>query len=196
MFDDLPSDLAQLRTLRIWHALWVQRIDAKAAAIQQRQAEEEYGRRNKPTPPEWIVELGIGTGRPPLQVHAGDCHMAGRRHRPVDRDEARRLLTQGLKACIHCQPDVLLHIIDLSHGAASAQGTRNPLPAGSASLRMPYDQAPSALERRLAHARAEPARRVRPSRRRVPVSRWSASPPRGYIDTAAIGENDHGRLAR
>ncbi|OWA00996.1 hypothetical protein B9W62_35770 [Streptomyces sp. CS113] len=97
MFDDLPSDLDQLRTLRIWHALWVQRVDAKAAAIRQRQTEEEHGRPNRPTPPEWIVELGIGAGRPPLQVPAGDCHMAGKRHRPVDRDEARRLLAEGLK---------------------------------------------------------------------------------------------------
>lgn len=138
MFDDLPSDLDQLRTLRIWHALWVQRIDAKAAAIRQRQAEEEYGRRNRPAPPEWIVELGIGAGRPPLQVHAGDCHMAGKRHRPVDRDEARRLLTQGLKACIHCQPDVLLRIIDLSRAAAprsrtpTRSGRATPGPSSSA----------------------------------------------------------------
>ncbi|MGQ4465292.1 DUF6233 domain-containing protein [Streptomyces violaceoruber] len=135
MFDDLPSDLDQLRTLRIWHALWVQRIDAKAAAIRQRQAEEEYGRRNRPAPPEWIVELGIGAGRPPLQVHAGDCHMAGKRHRPVDRDEARRLLTQGLKACIHCQPDVLLHIIDLSRAAGPRP--RTPTRSGRATPGLP-----------------------------------------------------------
>ncbi|MGX1025527.1 hypothetical protein RKD37_000036 [Streptomyces ambofaciens] len=89
MFDDLPSDLDQLRTLRIWHALWVQRIDAKAAAIRQRQAEEEYGRRNRPAPPEWIVELGIGAGRPPLQVHAGDCHMAGKCDRALDLSNER-----------------------------------------------------------------------------------------------------------
>ncbi|MFL9658696.1 DUF6233 domain-containing protein [Streptomyces sp. PB17] len=127
MFDDLPSDLDQLRTLRIWHALWVQRIDAKAAAIRQRQAEEEHGRRNRPAPPEWIVELGIGAGRPPLQVHVGDCHMAGKRCRPVDRDEARRLLAEGLKPCTHCSPDVQLHIIDLSRGATSAHATRNPV---------------------------------------------------------------------
>ncbi|MFH8974265.1 DUF6233 domain-containing protein [Streptomyces sp. NPDC017890] len=35
------------------------------------------------------VEPGVGARRPPLQVHAGDCYMAGSRHRrPVDRDEA------------------------------------------------------------------------------------------------------------
>ncbi|MFE0440948.1 hypothetical protein ACFW2K_39270 [Streptomyces nigra] len=50
MFDDLPPDLDRLRTLRVWHALWVQRIDAKIAALQRRQAEEENGRRRRPGP--------------------------------------------------------------------------------------------------------------------------------------------------
>ncbi|MGW0817620.1 hypothetical protein ACWD00_31065 [Streptomyces viridiviolaceus] len=72
MFDDLPPDLEGLQTLRVWHVTWVQRIDAKIAAILQRQAEEEHGRTNRPRPPERIVELGIGARRPPLQVHAGD----------------------------------------------------------------------------------------------------------------------------
>ncbi|MFE2053890.1 DUF6233 domain-containing protein [Streptomyces sp. NPDC059459] len=86
--------------------MWVQRIGTKIAAVLKRQAEEQHGRRNRPRPPEWIVELGIGAHRPPLQVHAGDCYIAGTRRRPVDRDEARRLLASGLKACTHCQPDV------------------------------------------------------------------------------------------
>ncbi|MEU9353574.1 DUF6233 domain-containing protein [Streptomyces griseoloalbus] len=114
MFDDLPPDLERLHTLRVWHALWLQRIDAKIAAITRRQAEEEHGRRTRPAPPEWIVELGIGARRPPLQVHAGDCYMAGQRHRPVDRDEARRLVAAGLQACGHCRPDSRLGITELS----------------------------------------------------------------------------------
>ncbi len=114
MFDDLPPDLDRLHTLRVWHTLWLQRIDAKIAALTRRQAEQDRGRRNRPTPPEWIVELGIGDRRPPLRVHAGDCYMAGKRRRPVDRDEARRLLAAGLKACGHCRPDNLLGITDLS----------------------------------------------------------------------------------
>ncbi|WP_189598993.1 DUF6233 domain-containing protein, partial [Streptomyces pilosus] len=92
MFDDLPPDLDRLHTLRVWHAMWLQRIDAKIAALTKRQAEEQCGRRNRPPQPEWIVELGIGDRRPPLHVHAGDCYIAGKRRRPVDRDEARRLL--------------------------------------------------------------------------------------------------------
>ncbi|GGV87209.1 DUF6233 domain-containing protein [Streptomyces griseoloalbus] len=114
MFDDLPPDLERLHTLRVWHALWLQRIDTKIAALTQRQAEEEHGRRSRPAPPEWIVELGIGARRPPLQVHAGDCYMAGKRRRPVDRDEARRLIAAGLETCGHCRPDSRLGITDLS----------------------------------------------------------------------------------
>ncbi|KAB2971049.1 hypothetical protein F8R89_02650 [Streptomyces sp. SS1-1] len=112
MFDDLPPDLDRLRTLRVWHALWVQRIDAKIAALQRRHAEEENGRRRRPAPPEWIVELGIGADRSPVQVHAGDCHMAGQRRRAVSRDEARRLLATGLEGCSHCEPAARLHIIE------------------------------------------------------------------------------------
>ncbi|MET9388516.1 DUF6233 domain-containing protein [Streptomyces sp. NPDC002928] len=106
----------------------MERIDAKIAALQRRQAEEAHGRRNRPTPPEWIVELGIGTGRPPVQVHAGDCYMAGQRRRPVDREEARRLLATGLRACSHCQPDIQLGILGLAHPPALAAQRRQDAP--------------------------------------------------------------------
>lgn len=119
VFDDLPPDLDRLHTLRVWHALWLERIDRKIAALQRRQAEQERGRRNRPARPDWIVQLGIGAGRPPLQVHTGDCRMAGSRHRPVGREEARRLLAGGLPACIHCRPDAQLEIIDLDPAAAA-----------------------------------------------------------------------------
>ncbi|MEU9272310.1 hypothetical protein AB0E04_43960 [Streptomyces sp. NPDC048251] len=55
MFDDLPEDLPRLETLRVWHTLWLGRIDAKIAAVQQRQAETEQGRRRRPEPPDWTV---------------------------------------------------------------------------------------------------------------------------------------------
>lgn len=51
VFDDLPPDLDRLHTLRVWHALWLERIDRKIAAVQRRQAEEERGRRDRPDPP-------------------------------------------------------------------------------------------------------------------------------------------------
>ncbi|EST17919.1 DUF6233 domain-containing protein [Streptomyces roseochromogenus] len=110
MFDDLPPDLERLHTLRVWHAMWLARIDGKIEQLLQRQAEQEQGRRAKPQPPEWIVELGIGVGRPPVQVHQGSCYMAGKRRRPVGREEARHLLTGGTSPCSHCRPDIGLGI--------------------------------------------------------------------------------------
>ncbi|MCL7427133.1 hypothetical protein [Streptomyces sp. YS415] len=79
MFDDLPPDLDRLQTLRVWHALWVDRIDARIAALRQRQAEEARGRQRRPAPPDWVAELGIGfhrdgpAGMPPLPAR----HPAG-----------------------------------------------------------------------------------------------------------------------
>ncbi|MDI5904806.1 DUF6233 domain-containing protein [Streptomyces canus] len=122
MFDDLPPDLERLRTLRVWHALWLNRIDRKIALLERRKAEEEHGRRTRPQTPEWVVEVGIGASKPPVQVHAGTCHMIGSRRRPVSRDEARRLLADGLRACTHCQPDTQLHIIDLEVAQIGAMG--------------------------------------------------------------------------
>jgi hypothetical protein len=124
VFDDLPPDLDRLRTLRVWHALWLQRIDAKIAAVTRRQSEQEQGRRRQPARPEWIVELGIGGRQSLLQVHAGDCSMTGRRHRAIGRDEARRLLTTGLTACGHCRPDSLLGITGLSRRCARTAAAR------------------------------------------------------------------------
>ncbi|MEY7977807.1 DUF6233 domain-containing protein [Streptomyces pilosus] len=131
MFDDLPPDLDRLHTLRVWHAMWLQRIDAKIAALTKRQAEEECGRRNRPPQPEWIVELGIGDRRPPLQVHAGDCYIAGKRRRPVDRDEARRLLAAGLTSCGHCRPCSALGITELSSHPATLTAAAAPCAGGA-----------------------------------------------------------------
>lgn len=88
--------------------MWLARIDAKIAALQQREAEIERGRQRRPTVPDWFVELGIGVGRPPGAVHTGGCHAGGKRRRPVGRDEARRLLAAGMLGCTHCQPDLRL----------------------------------------------------------------------------------------
>ena len=111
MFDDLPPDLDRLNTLRVWHAMWLDRIDRRIAYVQKRQAEEERGRRSRPQPPDWVVELSRATDEP-LQVHDGECGMRGRRHRAVSRDEARRLLTADeVPACPFCHPDTQLRII-------------------------------------------------------------------------------------
>ena len=114
MPDDLPPDLERLTTLRVWTAMCLERIDRRITYVQKRQAEEEHGRRNRPRPPDWVVELSRATGEP-LQVHDGECGMKGKRHRAVSRDEARRLLTtDGVPACPFCHPDTELGIIDLA----------------------------------------------------------------------------------
>ncbi|MFC8095344.1 DUF6233 domain-containing protein [Streptomyces sp. NPDC057301] len=77
-----------------------------------------------PQPPDWIVELGIGADRTPVQVHAGNCHVAGKRRREVSRDEARRLLAAGLPGCTHCEPDVRLRMDDLESPAPTARRRR------------------------------------------------------------------------
>ncbi|MDT0570328.1 hypothetical protein RM704_23140 [Streptomyces sp. DSM 3412] len=53
MFDDLPPDLERLRTLRVWHVMWLERIDRKIAALRQREAEQEHERRSRPPRPDW-----------------------------------------------------------------------------------------------------------------------------------------------
>ncbi|MHB9856707.1 DUF6233 domain-containing protein [Streptomyces sp. YIM S03343] len=66
------------------------------------------------------MELGIGVGRPPTQVHRGTCHLAGKRRRPVGQEEARRLLADGTGACTHCRPDTDLGITGLAPEAGHA----------------------------------------------------------------------------
>ncbi|WP_328433200.1 hypothetical protein [Streptomyces sp. NBC_00425] len=49
-----------------------------------REIAQDHQRRARPA--EWTVELGIGTGRPPVQVHAGDdCYPAGKLRRASTR---------------------------------------------------------------------------------------------------------------
>ncbi|MEU1124662.1 DUF6233 domain-containing protein [Streptomyces sp. NPDC005899] len=51
--------------------------------------------------------MGIGQGRPPIEVHySGRCHAAGRWRRSIDRNQARALLSDGVRACDNCRPDI------------------------------------------------------------------------------------------
>ncbi|MEU5242601.1 DUF6233 domain-containing protein [Streptomyces asoensis] len=45
-------------------------------------------------------------------VHAGGCHIAGKRYRGVDRSEALRWLAEGIPACAHCRPDRELRYLE------------------------------------------------------------------------------------
>ncbi|MGW7059519.1 DUF6233 domain-containing protein [Streptomyces sp. NPDC054904] len=58
----------------------------------------EGERRPAPPPPEWLIEHGIGTGRPAVRVHTGDCWDTRTRCKPATTDAARRALTEGIPA--------------------------------------------------------------------------------------------------
>ncbi|MFF3208649.1 MULTISPECIES: DUF6233 domain-containing protein [unclassified Streptomyces] len=99
-----------------------------------------------------------------MQVHAGDCHMAGKRHRPVDRDEARRLLADGLRPCTHCRPDTQLDIPGLPRGTKTLR--HRPLPQGH--QRHEHSPAPTS------HRRPRPVRVRLPWKPGRPLRRMPA----------------------
>lgn len=69
------------------------------------------GRNTGRPPPDWLIEMGLG-GRDPVYVHVGSCHMAGKRSRGVERDQALRAVTEGIDSCPHCRPDTELGVLD------------------------------------------------------------------------------------
>ncbi|WP_353961894.1 MULTISPECIES: DUF6233 domain-containing protein [unclassified Streptomyces] len=56
-----------------------------------REREPQHGREARLLAADWLLESGIDTG-PAVYVHAGGCHMAGKRCRGVPRDVALRAL--------------------------------------------------------------------------------------------------------
>ncbi|WP_405506279.1 DUF6233 domain-containing protein [Streptomyces cyaneofuscatus] len=110
---DLPPDLPRLRTLRTWYAMWLGRIDQAIGQAEEKQrAEQLKAQRQVTATPDWVVEVGIGQGAPAVDVHVGGCRMAGKRRQTISRDEAVRLISQGVNACTHCRPDTELGILE------------------------------------------------------------------------------------
>ncbi|MFC8856424.1 DUF6233 domain-containing protein [Streptomyces sp. NPDC057144] len=56
-----------------------------------REREPQHGREARLLAADWLLECGIDTG-PAVYVHAGGCHMAGKRCRGTPRDVALRAL--------------------------------------------------------------------------------------------------------
>ncbi|PBC95838.1 hypothetical protein BX281_3819 [Streptomyces sp. Ag82_O1-15] len=110
--DDLPPDLPRLRTLETWLILSLTRVQRRIADIEQREAERRHGQQVQPPIPDWLLEVGIGSDKPPVAVHVGGCHMAGKRVRGIPRNQALRAITGGVDACSHCRPDSELGILD------------------------------------------------------------------------------------
>ncbi|MFJ8871107.1 DUF6233 domain-containing protein [Streptomyces sp. NPDC102473] len=109
--NDLPPDLPRLRTLETWLAVSLERVRLQIAAAEQREKEKRQGEERRPPPPDWVLELGIGVGAPPAEVHAGDCYTIGRRRRTITREQALAALGEGVRACLHCRPDTALGVL-------------------------------------------------------------------------------------
>ncbi|MGW9136680.1 DUF6233 domain-containing protein [Streptomyces sp. NPDC055681] len=108
---DLPPDLLRLRTLRTLHVVWVVRINEAIAAAEQREREKRQGEERRPPTPDWITEFGIGVGQRPIDLHVGGCYAAGKRQRPITREQAVAALDEGIRACIHCRPGTELGVL-------------------------------------------------------------------------------------
>jgi len=120
MDDDLPPDLARLRTLETWAAHYLTRIRARIAAVERQQAQSQPA----PTPtaapasrpaagsgrartPDWgLAEAGIGA--PVTEVRRGDCWAGGRSLVAVSAERARAELAGGAQPCAVCRPDRVL----------------------------------------------------------------------------------------
>lgn len=79
---------------------------------ERRRAEQQRGEQARPPVPDWVFERGLNRGSPPVAIHVGGCHMAGKRMRGVPRDVALRALAEGVEACGHCRPDAELGYVD------------------------------------------------------------------------------------
>ncbi|WP_328890601.1 DUF6233 domain-containing protein [Streptomyces sp. NBC_00316] len=88
--------------------MWVVRINEAIATAEQREREKRQGEERRPPTPDWIMEFGIAVGRRPIEVHVGGCYAAGKRQRPITREQGVAALDEGIRARIHCRPDTEL----------------------------------------------------------------------------------------
>lgn len=106
---ELPA-LSRLQLLRFLEKVQAQDLQRTRdwIAVEERHVAAEAVRRPAPPPAEWLIERGIGVGRLPVRVHAGDCWDTRKRCTAMTLDEARRALAEGIPACPHCRPDAAL----------------------------------------------------------------------------------------
>ncbi|WP_329625843.1 DUF6233 domain-containing protein (plasmid) [Streptomyces sp. NBC_01255] len=110
---ELPPDLPRLRTLEHWLVLSLDRVRARIAEVEKREAAMRPVRA-LPEGPGWVLSYLREGGRPVADsIHIGDCRMAGSHRKPLSRDEARHALTSGgIRACEICRPDSDLGILE------------------------------------------------------------------------------------
>ncbi|MFD9075334.1 DUF6233 domain-containing protein [Streptomyces lasiicapitis] len=109
--NDPQAELNQLRFLERVQERDLARTRRWIADEERRQSERIQGLAARPPAPDWLIEQGLD-GRAPVYVHAGGCHMAGKRSRGVTQDQARRALYERVDACPHCRPDTELGVLD------------------------------------------------------------------------------------
>jgi hypothetical protein len=110
--DRTPSRLDMLRFLERVQAADLERTRRWIADEERRQAERRMGEERRPPPPEWVLDYGLNRDALPIAVHVGECHMAGKRAKGVDRAAALRALSEGVAACTHCRPDAELGFLE------------------------------------------------------------------------------------
>ncbi|MFJ2825648.1 DUF6233 domain-containing protein [Streptomyces toxytricini] len=107
----LPPGLPRLRTVVTYLRGELHRAEQALAAAEEQEAAAAR-RQPAPEPPAWLIERGIGAGRLPVRLHAGGCWDTGKRRIPATPDQIRRLLAEGVTACIHCRPDTALGVLE------------------------------------------------------------------------------------
>ncbi|MGP3683146.1 DUF6233 domain-containing protein [Streptomyces sp. IBSNAI002] len=107
----LPPDLPRLRVLVTYLRGELGRAERALTAAEE--AEALAARRRPPLePPAWLVERGIGVGRPAARVHVGGCWDSTKRCTPASAEQVRALLADGVPACPHCRPDTALGVLE------------------------------------------------------------------------------------
>ncbi|WP_433573610.1 DUF6233 domain-containing protein [Streptomyces sp. CA-251247] len=81
---------------------WIKEAEKRQAAL--------AARRPPPPPPDWVLKHS-GKDKTPMYVHAGPCNTRMRTRQVITAQEARRLITDGVRACVLCRPDTELGII-------------------------------------------------------------------------------------
>ncbi|MER6851586.1 DUF6233 domain-containing protein [Streptomyces flaveolus] len=84
--------------METWLAYTLAEVRKAIKAAEQRERERQRGIRDRPAPPDWLLELGLNRDSRPVQVHAGGCWNAGKRGRGISREEARRALVSSRAA--------------------------------------------------------------------------------------------------
>lgn len=109
-----PRGSSRLDLLRFLERVQVQDLQRTRdwIATEEQLLTAQAGRRPAPPPPEWLIEHGIGTGRPAVRVHTGECWDTRTRCKPASADTARRALAEGVSACPQCRPDTVLGILE------------------------------------------------------------------------------------